>query len=130
MSNNVIFTDDKLRIQYTDQKNLLSGGSVSILYTDISSLSSVRNASKIPFIIIGIACILFEFYLSNFSANTANIILIGFGVIILILGLIMQSNFLGVETRGGSQYWVNVKGRDIYEIIDEIEEKRKQIKDR
>ena len=128
MSNNVIFTDDKLRIQYTDQKNLLSGGSVSILYTDISSLSSVRNAAKIPYIIIGIAGIFFAFYLPNFGANTANNILIGFSVIILILGLIMPSNFLGVETRGGSQYWVNVKGRDIYEIIDEIEEKRKQIR--
>ncbi len=128
MSNNVKFTGDKLRIQFTNQKNFLSGGSVSILYTDISSLSSVKNPAKIPYIIMGIACAIFGLYLSSSNFNNINNILIGFGVVMFIVGLIMPSNFLGVETRGGSQYWVNVKGRDIYEIIDEIEKNRKQNK--
>jgi hypothetical protein len=126
MSNNVIFTDDKLRIQFTNQKNFFSGGSVSILYNDISSLSLIKNPSKIPYILTGAGSILFALYLSNYGPNYANNFLIGFGLLIIILGLIMPSNYLGVETRGGSQYWVNVKGRNIYEIIDEIEEKRKQ----
>jgi hypothetical protein len=128
MSSNVIFTDDKLRIEFKNQKNFFYGGSVSILYTDISSLSSIRNPAKIPYILIGAGSILFALYLSNFGPNYANNFLIGFGVLFIILGLIMPSNYLGVETRGGSQYWVNTKGRNIYEIIDEIEEKRKNNK--
>jgi hypothetical protein len=50
------------------------------------------------------------------------------GVLFIIWGLFMPSNFLGIETRGGSLYWVNVKGRDIYEVIDSIETKRKENK--
>jgi len=77
MSSNVIFTDDKLRIEFTNQKNFFSGGSVSILYTDISSLSSIRNPAKIPYILIGAGSILFALYLSNFGPNYANNFLIG-----------------------------------------------------
>jgi hypothetical protein len=125
MSDNVIFADDKLRIQFINKKNFLSGGTVSILYADISSLSVVKNDSKNILIISGIASILFSFYL---GFNNSEYILLAFGVIMIIWGLIMPKNFLGVETRGGSQYWVNVKGRDIYEKIDAIEKKRKENK--
>jgi hypothetical protein len=126
MSNNIIFTDDKLRIQFTNQKSLFSGGSVSILYTDISSLSSIKNPSKNAFILMGVMFILFAFFLFSYGPNFASIFILGFGIITTILGLIMPSNYLGVETRGGSQYWVNVNGRNIFEIIDDIEKKRKE----
>jgi hypothetical protein len=126
MSNSVTFADDKLRIQFINQKNLLSGGTVSILYTDISSLSVVKNDSKIILTLIGIASILFSFYL-GFN-NDSVFLLVAIGVLLLLWGLITPSNFLGVETRGGSQYWVNVKGRDIFEVIDAIEKKRSESK--
>ena len=122
--NNVKFTDDKLRINYVNQKNLLSGGTVSILYQDISSMSVVRNDSKYWMIIIAIASIGFGLYL-GLDYGKLSIVL---GVIILIVGILIPKNYLGVETRGGSLYWGNVKGSNPEDLIDKIEDIRSKFK--
>lgn len=123
--NTINFTDDKLIIKIVDAKNYFPSGTVSVLFEDISSLSSMRNKAKIPFIITGVFCVAFQIYLGN---PPFSYFLHLFGIVIFLWGLLLPSNYLGVETRGGSQYLVNVKGKDIFEVITSIEERRKKNK--
>jgi hypothetical protein len=123
--NTINFTDEKLIIKIVDAKNYFPSGSVSILYQDISSLSSMRCKAKIPFLIMGILFVAFQIYIGNPSFSY---FLYLFGAVFFLWGLILPFNYLGVETRGGSQYLVNIKGKDVFEVINLIDDRRKKNK--
>lgn len=118
---NVKFIDDKLKVNYINQKSLLSGGTVCLHYNDITSLSVVRNESKVWFIFLGLVSAGFGFY---FGLTNFNILLITFSLVVVVVGILLPSKYLGIETRSGSLYWVNVKGGDLEKLIDLIESKR------
>jgi hypothetical protein len=55
-------------------------------------------------------------------------IIFGFGLGTLIFAFLMPSEFLGVETRGGSKYMVKVNADSVIAVIEEIEKRRKEAK--
>lgn len=128
---NVNFGEEKLRISIVDKNSITgNGGTVSILYEDISSLSVLNNPQKLATIVFGLIFLGFGIYMAtSYAQSNANYIVIGTSAFLLFLGLIMPKQYLGVETRGGSQYRVKVADREIIAIIDEIEKRRKTIKE-
>lgn len=126
---NVNFGEDKLRIKVLDKKSFTGqGGTVSVMYEDISSLSVVKNNNKFPLIFYSIIFFGFGGYFYSHELTSLSPIFILLGLFFLLLFLITPKEHLGVETRGGSVYLANVPGTEIFEVIDEIEKRRKDLK--
>jgi len=127
---NVNFGEEKLRIKIVNKQSITGqGGTVSIMYEDISSLSVVKNPQKPGMTITSLLFIGVGVYMYSQSViGSSPLFCIVSGLIFLIWSLMMPKEHLGVETRGGSQYLTNVPGAEIFEIIDEIEKRRKSFK--
>ena len=127
---NVNFGEEKLRINIVDKNSFIGkGGTVSILYEDISSLSVLNNPQKMTTLVFGIIFLGLGIYMAaTLQASNATYLAIGCSAFIILMALLMPKEYLGVETRGGSQYRVKVPGAEILSIIDEIEKRRKSLK--
>ena len=122
-------SDDKVRL------TTIAKGQVSVLYEDISSLSTIPNPGKILLLLGGIFTGLFAlvFLYSSYSDDTDKLFLGILGVLFLFITIWLYTKhkktpkqFLVVETRGGSKYNLLLDDND-FNVIDEIENKRRNV---
>ena len=120
---NLKFADDKIWIEYINKKTLLSEGSANIPYQDIVELFEVKRRHKIVTIIFSIVLISLGLYLWE----DYGLIMCCLTIPFLIYGFSLPSSFLGIKNNKGDIYWVNVHECRTLDLIDLIEDYRRNL---
>jgi hypothetical protein len=128
--------DNKIRVtgyqlgNSGDKSIFASKSSISILFEDIASLSSITNKTRIKLIIYGIVLTILGIWILERHIGRSYLQLffydytLVFGIALLVLGLTQAKEFLQIETRGGSKIGVLYKG-NVIELIEDIEKLRR-----
>ena len=120
---NLKFADDKIWIEYINKKTLLSEGTTTILYQDIVDLFEVKSRNHLYIIGFSIFLIALGFYLWD----DFGLFLCCLGIPFLVFGLKLSSSYLGIRNNKGDIYWVNVNEYKTEDLINLIEDYRRNL---
>jgi hypothetical protein len=120
---NLKFADDKIWVEYLNKKTLLSEGSANIPYKDIMELFEVKKRHKIIAITFSIVLISLGLYFWE----DYGLLICSLSIPILIYGFSLPSSFLGIKNNKGDIYWVNVNECRTLDLIDLIEDYRRNL---
>ena len=120
---NLKFADDKIWIEYVNKKTLLNEGTANILYQEIMDLFEVKSRNHIYIICFSILL----FALGIYFWIDFGLIICSLSIPFLIYGFSLPSSFLGIKNNKGDIYWVNVNEYKTEDLINLIEDYRKNL---
>lgn len=120
---NLKFADDKIWIEYVNKKTLLNEGTANILYQEIMDLFEVKSRNHIYIICLSILLItLGLLFWIDFG-----LLFCSLGMSFLLYGLNLPSSYLGIRDKKGNIYWVNVNEYKTEDLINLIEDYRRNL---